>query len=41
MSPTARAVSKVEPTRGVWGNAGSDEQFRDGESWRDADKSTD
>jgi flavin reductase (DIM6/NTAB) family NADH-FMN oxidoreductase RutF len=30
-----------QPTRGVWSYDGSDEEFRDGESWRDAYKSTD
>jgi hypothetical protein len=29
------------PTRGVWSYEGSDEEFRAGENWRDAYKSTD
>ena len=30
-----------QPTRGVWSYDGTDEEFRAGESWRDAYKSTD
>jgi hypothetical protein len=30
-----------KPTRGVWRYDGSDAEFRDGASWRDAYKSTD
>jgi flavin reductase (DIM6/NTAB) family NADH-FMN oxidoreductase RutF len=30
-----------KPTRGVWRYAGRDEEFREGESWREAYKSTD
>jgi len=30
-----------KPTRGVWVYEGEDAEFRDGEAWRDAHRSTD
>jgi hypothetical protein len=36
-----RFVPAYEPTRGVWRYDGEDEEFRPGEAWRDAYRSTD
>jgi len=42
MRPQDRFVPAYDrPTRGVWSYDGSDEDFRPGQDWRNAYKSTD
>ncbi len=38
---TGALLAYDKPTRGVWSYDGRDEEFRAGESWRNAYKSTD